>query len=60
VTPSRDRGHLARIGSAQRTRQPVSAMCPGFGVHYTGHVFLWDWCALARFLQPTALNNHQL
>jgi len=31
VTPSWDRGRLARIGSAQRTRQPVSAMCPGFG-----------------------------
>ncbi|CAD7856793.1 MAG: hypothetical protein, partial [Olavius algarvensis Gamma 1 endosymbiont] len=31
VTPSWDRGRLARIGSAQRTRPPVSAMYPGFG-----------------------------
>ena len=29
VTPSWDRGRLARIGSAQRTRLPVSAMCLG-------------------------------
>ena len=38
VTPSWDCERLARIGSAQRTRPPVSAMCPGFGALFgTAH-----------------------
>jgi len=48
VTPSWDRGRLARIGSARRTRQPVSARCPGFGALFgTTHWQPWvGWIIL--------------